>query len=77
MNNNILVFGKMNYILMIVGISVLVLGFWLMTFTTADYGQGTLEMTVGPLVVFLGFLIEIGAILYKTKTPEAVEDEQQ
>ena len=77
MNNNLLVFGKMNYILMLIGIVVLAFGFWLMTFTTEDYGQGTLEMTVGPLIVFAGFLIEIVAIIYKPKEIEKeVLDEQ-
>ena len=65
--NNLLVFGRMNYILLMVGIALLVLGFWLMTFTTKEYGQGTLEMTVGPIIVALGFLVEIAAILYKDK----------
>jgi uncharacterized membrane protein len=66
-NNKTLAFNKINYTIMIVGLAVLTLGFWLMTFTTAAYGQGTLEMTVGPIVVAIGFLIEIVAIVYRSK----------
>lgn len=75
MENNNLVFGKTNYILMLSGILLLVIGFWLMTFTTADYGQGGTEMTLGPIIVALGFLVEIAAILYKKK--EVSTDDEQ
>lgn len=74
MEKNNLVFGKLNYILLLVGLAFLVVGFWLMTFTTDDYGQGILEMTVGPIIVALGFLIEIAAILYKEKEKQAVHE---
>jgi uncharacterized membrane protein len=63
--NSGLVFTKMNYMIMLVGIAVLVLGFVLMGMETAEYGQGTLGMTVGPIVIFIGFAIEFVAVLYK------------
>lgn len=62
-----LVFTKMNYIIMLAGIAVLVLGFVVMGMETAEYGQGPLGMTVGPIIIFLGFAIEFVAILYKPK----------
>ena len=75
MNNTTkLAFDRINYIIMIVGVLTLILGFYLMTFTTKEFGQGTLEMTVGPIVVMAGFLIEIVAILYKGKAKKEINE---
>ncbi|MCU0431251.1 MAG: DUF3098 domain-containing protein [Cytophagaceae bacterium] len=62
-----LVFTKVNYWIMLAGIAVLILGFTIMSMETAEYGQGFLGMTLGPIIVFLGFAIEFIAILYKPK----------
>jgi len=59
------VFAKQNYILMIIGVAVITLGFALM------YGKEDIynfkKLTIAPLVVMAGFIIEIFAILYKPK----------
>lgn len=60
-------FGKMNYRIMLIGIAVLVLGFTLMAIDSEPFGFGFLGLTLGPLVVFAGFMIEIFAILYNPK----------
>jgi hypothetical protein len=62
-----LVFEKMNYLLMIAGILVLVIGLFVMTMDTADYGFGSLGITVGPIIVLLGLVLEFFAIFYKPK----------
>lgn len=62
--NNKLPFGRKNYIFMIVGVLVLTLGFVLMTLDSEPYGFGFLGLTLGPVLVFAGFMIEIVAILY-------------
>ncbi|MFL5730131.1 MAG: DUF3098 domain-containing protein [Cytophagaceae bacterium] len=67
---NKLIFEKINYILMLAGLAVLILGFILMTQDTAAYGFGTMGLTVGPIIVFLGFIIQFFAILYKPKSKE-------
>ncbi|UXP33847.1 DUF3098 domain-containing protein [Reichenbachiella agarivorans] len=67
MSNNKLAFSKINYIIMLIGIAVLVLGFFIMTLDTEPYGFGFLGLTLGPIVVILGFVIEFVAILYKAK----------
>lgn len=67
-------FGRENYMLMIVGIGVIIFGFILMS------GGGSSDpnvfnpeifsarrITVAPIVIILGFIIEIAAILRKTK----------
>ncbi len=61
-------FQKINYIIMIVGVAVLMLGFIIMSMDTETYGFGFLGLTLGPIVVMLGFAIEFVAIMYKPKS---------
>jgi hypothetical protein len=70
MDKNKLVFEKINYVLMLAGLATLILGLVIMTRDTAEYGFGTLGITVGPIVVVLGFVIQFFAILYKPKSKE-------
>lgn len=70
MDKNKLVFGKMNYILMIAGIIILMIGLFIMTLDKEEYGFGTLGITVGPVIVLLGLLVEFFAIFYKPKKNE-------
>ncbi len=65
-----LAFGKKNYILMIAGILTLALGFYIMTLDKSDYGFGFLGITLGPIIVMAGFIIEFFAILLKDKSKE-------
>jgi hypothetical protein len=58
-------FGKKNYILMLVGVGILILGFILMSLDSEDYGFGTLGLTIGPITVMIGFVVEFFAILSK------------
>lgn len=63
-----LVFGKINYIILIIGLAVLVTGFIIMNLDKEPYGFGFLGLTLGPIVVALGFAIQFVAILYKDKS---------
>jgi hypothetical protein len=60
-----LAFGKKNYQWMIIGLVVLVIGFLIMSIDKEPYGFGFLGITLGPIVVMAGFIIEIFAILQK------------
>ena len=60
-------FGKINYTIMIVGLVTLIIGFVLMASDTETYGLGSLGWVVGPIVVLLGFIIELAAVLIKPK----------
>lgn len=62
-----LFFKKINYILLLAGIALLVLGYIIMTMETEQYGFGPLGLTVGPIVIISGFIVEFFAILYKPK----------
>ena len=71
MNN--LAFGKMNYILLVVGVLIAVLGFVLMS------GSGTTEeafnpdifsdrrIKIAPMVSLLGFVVVVVAVLWKPR----------
>ena len=65
--NKRLPFGKKNYILMLSGLIVLILGFVIMSMDSEPFGFGFLGLTLGPLVVMAGFIIEIFAILHTPK----------
>jgi hypothetical protein len=67
-------FGRENYMLMIVGIVVIIFGFILMSGGGSDNPNvfspdifSARRITVAPIVINLGFIIEIVAILKKTK----------
>ena len=52
---------------MLVGIAVLLLGFFIMTQDREQYGFGFLGITLGPLVLVAGFIIQFIAIFYNPK----------
>ena len=58
-------FGKKNYQLMIAGVCTLVVGFIIMSLDKEQHGFGFLGLTLGPIVVMAGFIIELFAILHK------------
>jgi hypothetical protein len=60
-------FSKENYMLMLGGIGLLALGFFIMTLDGEQHGFGFLGLTLGPVIVFLGFMLEIFAILFQRK----------
>ena len=80
MDKRNLAFGKMNFILLAIGVAVIILGFLLMS------GSGTTEeafnpeifsaikIKVAPVVTFLGFVSIIVAIIYKPKDGQNSED---
>lgn len=68
-------FQKANYMIMLAGIVTLILGFFIMSSDGEPYGFGFMGLTLGPLVVMLGFVIEFVAIFYKPKKDSAAESE--
>ncbi|MBF9254953.1 DUF3098 domain-containing protein [Pontibacter sp. 172403-2] len=66
-NKSKLAFGRKNYVLMLIGIVVLAVGFIIMTLDDEQYGLGFLGITLGPMVVLAGFVVELFAILVKDK----------
>jgi len=64
-SGNKLPFGKNNYKWMIIGVVTLILGFIVMSMDSEVHGFGFLGLTLGPIIVMAGFVIEIYAILIK------------
>jgi Protein of unknown function (DUF3098) len=69
-------FGKDNYMWMLIGLAVLALGFFLMAggrssdpkIFNADDVYSTTRITIAPMLIIAGFIIEIFAIMKKSKT---------
>jgi hypothetical protein len=59
----VFMFERINYILMLVGVAVITLGFILMSGSEDIFN--TTKLTVAPIVVMIGFVIEAIAIMYK------------
>lgn len=57
-------FGRKNYQWMIIGVITLVAGFTVMSLDSEPHGFGFLGITLGPIIVMAGFIIEIYAILH-------------
>jgi hypothetical protein len=63
---NDFVFGKDNYILMLAGVLVIIIGFTLMSGKENILEDAT-KVTVAPIVILIGFVIEIFAIMKAKK----------
>lgn len=64
---NKLPFTRKNYQLMVIGLLIVVTGFTFMSLDSEPYGFGFMGITLSPIVVVAGFLLEIYAILYTPK----------
>lgn len=62
-----LAFDRINYMLLLAGLAVLAIGFILMSLDSEPHGFGFLGITLGPIVVVIGFIIELVAILYRSR----------
>ncbi len=69
-------FGRENYMWMLIGLAVLALGFFLMAggkssdpkvFNDNDV-YSTTRITIAPILIIAGFVIEVFAIMKKSKT---------
>ncbi len=49
---------------MISGVVILIIGFTIMTLDKEPHGFGFLGLTLGPIIVLAGFIIEVFAILH-------------
>ncbi len=58
-------FGAVNYKLMLFFLALIVGGFLIMAMDSEPFGFGFMGLTLGPIVVMIGFIGEIFAILKK------------
>lgn len=66
-NKNNLVFTRVNYVLMLIGLALLAVGFLTMSADNEVFGFGILGITIGPIIVLSGLVVEIFAIMYQPK----------
>ncbi len=52
---------------MLSGLAVLILGFIVMSMDSEPYGFGFLGLTLGPIIVMTGFMIQFFAIMHNPK----------
>lgn len=69
-----LIFEKTNYLILIVALAVITLGFIIMGMDDTEYGFGAMGLTVAPIVVLTGFGIVFAAIFYKKKDQNTSEN---
>ena len=55
---------------MISGLVIILLGLFIMTMDEEQYGFGFYGITLGPIVLVIGFIVEFYAIWAKDKSPE-------
>lgn len=73
MSDSRFAFAKINYMIMIAGVVIMAIGFFIMSSDTEPYGFGFLGLTLGPIVLMLGFLVQFVAILYKAKKEDSTD----
>ena len=72
-------FGRMNFILLAIGMAIVIIGFILMgggSSTEEAFNPdifGTRRVKVAPIVCLLGFISMIYAVVYKPKEKEAAQ----
>ena len=70
MSKSSLPFNKTNYIIMLIGILLIITGFIIMANDSEEYGFGFMGLTLGPIIVMTGFIVELFAITFKSKHKE-------
>lgn len=63
-----LTFTRVNYLIMLAGIALVFIGLLIMLSDKELYGFGFAGITLGPIVIMTGFIVEFFAIFYKSKT---------
>ena len=75
--NMVFAFNKTNYTILIAGLLILIIGFLLMVGGGSDDPEvfsdaifGFRRLTLAPILILLGYMIEIFAIMYRPKDTE-------
>ncbi|HLT06926.1 MAG TPA: DUF3098 domain-containing protein [Cyclobacteriaceae bacterium] len=67
MNKEHMPFSKMNYILMLVGVGIITLGFIIIGLDKEPHGFGFMGLTLGPIITLAGFIFQFYAIFYRSQ----------
>lgn len=63
-------FSKMNYILMLVGLGIITLGFVIIGIDQEPHGFGFMGLTLGPIITLAGFIFQFYAIFYRSENKQ-------
>ncbi|MFD2033534.1 DUF3098 domain-containing protein [Belliella marina] len=67
MSNQSFPFTKKNYILMLIGMAIIIIGFAIIGLDPQQHGFGFMGLTLGPIVTLSGFVFEFYAIFHNPK----------
>ena len=56
----------MNYVLMLVGLGIIILGFLIIGLDGEPHGFGFMGLTLGPIITLAGFLFQFYAIFHQS-----------
>jgi len=65
-----MIFSRTNFIIMLAGIALLIIGFIIISMETAEYSFVPMGLTIVPAFLMVGFIVEIYAIMHKDKPAE-------
>ncbi|MEX2591309.1 MAG: DUF3098 domain-containing protein [Anditalea sp.] len=57
----------MNYLLMLIGIGIIIVGFVIIGLDSEPHGFGFMGLTLGPVITLFGFIFQFFAIFYRSK----------
>lgn len=63
-------FTRENYLFMLGGIGLLILGYIVMSSDSTEFGFGFMGLTLGPILVFIAFMVPFVGIFYNKKKVE-------
>lgn len=70
-------FTRENYLLMLGSIILLIIGYFIMSSDKEEFGFGFMGLTLGPVLVFIAFMIPFVAIFYNKKKAASTNSETQ
>ena len=60
-----LAFNKSRFSLMLIGLAIMIAGFFIMTLDKEPFGFGFMGLTLGPVLAFAGFIFQFYPLLKK------------
>ena len=68
-NSQPMPFQRGNYLRLLGALCLIIIGFVIMGAEDAPYGLGILGLTIGPIMVLLGYIVGFFSIFYEKKSP--------
>lgn len=72
--NEVMVFKKQNYTMLIASLAIIVIGFMVMGMAGGKAFDDPMKITVAPVIVLLGFALGVYSIMYTPKSENKEEE---